>query len=47
MFLIGDDKKFCAFPWIAIDNFDEKASLRKAVWVFGSTLQNENQVGNL
>ena len=23
MFLIGDDKKFRAFPWIAIDNLDE------------------------
>lgn len=23
MFLIGDDKKFRAFPWLAIDNLDE------------------------
>lgn len=23
MFLIGDNKKFRAFPWIAIDNMDE------------------------
>ena len=23
MFLIGDDKKFRAFPWIAVDNLDE------------------------
>ncbi len=23
MFLIGDDKKFRAFPWISIDNLDE------------------------
>ena len=23
MFLIGDDKKFQAFPWIAVDNLDE------------------------